>query len=266
MQVAILGIGLLAPGLEGWNAGRAILAGRQSYEPCAAPDPEAALLPPNERRRSSDSVRWAVQVAQEAIGQSGLDSRDVATVFASSGGEMDVLDRLCRTLATRERVVSPTLFHQSVHNTAAGYWGIATTCQQSSTALSCYDDSFAAGLLDAITFVCVEEQPVLLVVYDLPPPHPLSEARPLIAGMAAALVMAPSSDRALVELRASLVERESNQPTRLDDAKLECLRVGNPAGRVLPLLIAVAKSGQQPVRLDLLEDQQLVLEIGPCRR
>ncbi len=266
MQVAVLGIGLLAPGLEGWNVGRPVLSGRQRYEPYAVSDPDATLLPPNERRRSSDCVRWAVHVAQEAIGQSELDPRDVATVFASSGGEMDVLDRLCRTLATPERIVSPTVFHQSVHNTAAGYWGIATTCQQSSTALSCYDDSFAAGLLDAITFVCVEEQPVLLVAYDLPPPHPLNEARPLTAGVAASLVLAPSSDRALVKLRARLEERSRNEPTRLDDASLEALRVGNPSGRALPLLTAVAKGAEQTVKLNLLDDQQLVLEIIPCRR
>ena len=138
MKVGIQGIGLLAAGLEGWRAGRAVLAGTEPFAPVAVPDPEAALLPPNERRRSSDCVRWAVHVAQEAIAQSGLDPREVPTVFASSGGEMGVLDTLCRTLATPERVISPTLFHQSVHNTAAGYWGIATTCQQSSTALSCY--------------------------------------------------------------------------------------------------------------------------------
>ena len=142
--------------------GRSCGAGRgRAVSHQAVPDPEAALLPPNERRRSSDCVRWAVQVAQEAIAQSGLDPREVPTVFASSGGEMGVLDKLCRAPGDAERVISPTLFHQSVHNTAAGYWGIATTCQQSSTALSCYDDSFAAGLLEAVTFVCVEQRPVL---------------------------------------------------------------------------------------------------------
>ena len=75
---------------------------RHSF-PSPLPDPEAALLPPNERRRSSDCVRWAVQVAQEAIAQSGLDPREVPTVFASSGGEMGVLDQLCRALATPDR-------------------------------------------------------------------------------------------------------------------------------------------------------------------
>ena len=164
MRVGILGVGLLAAGLEGWPTGRAVLAGTRPFDPCRVPDPDASLLPANERRRSSDCVRWAVQVAQEAMAQSGLDPHEVATVFASSGGEMEVLDKLCRALATTERVVSPTLFHQSVHNTAAGYWGIATSCQQSSTALSCYDDSCAAGLLEAVTYACVEGRPVLFVV------------------------------------------------------------------------------------------------------
>jgi len=265
MQVSLLGIGFLAPGLEGWHAARAVLAGRRAYEPSAVPEPEAALLPANERRRSSEGVRWAMQVAQEAIAQSGLDARDVATVFASSGGEMEVFDRLCRALATPEPVVSPTLFHQSVHNTAAGYWGIATACQQSSTALSCYDDSFAAGLLEAVTSVSIEEHPVLLVAYDLIPPHPLSEARPLTAGCAAALVLAPPSERAIVDCRARLEGRGAVEPTALALPQLESLRLGNPAGRILPLLSAIARGGRQTVALNLLDDQRLVLELGPCR-
>jgi hypothetical protein len=135
-----------------------------------------------------------VRVAQEAIAQSGLEPREVPTVFASSGGEMAVFDKLCRTLAAPERMISPTLFHQSVHNTAAGYWGIATTGQKSSTALSCYDDTFAAGLLEAVTVACVERSPVLLVAYDLAVPAPLNQARPIMTGFAVSLVLAPPSD------------------------------------------------------------------------
>lgn len=266
MQASVLGIGLLVPGMIGWNQGRAVLSGAHIYDPSVVPEPEAALLPPNERRRSSDCVRWAVQVAQEAILQSGLDPRDVATVFASSGGEMGVLDKLCRALATSERVISPTLFHQSVHNTAAGYWGIATTCQQSSTALSCYDDSFAAGLLEALTVVCVEEQPVLLVAYDLPAPQPLFEARPLVAGFAAALVLVPAADQAIASFRWRLEERGNSEAATSIHPLLESLRIGNPAGRVLPLLEAIANGGQRTVRFTLLEEQQISVDVSPCRR
>jgi Beta-ketoacyl synthase, N-terminal domain len=265
MKVAIHGIGLLGPGLVGWDASRAVLAGFRPFQPGEVPNPEVALLPPNERRRSSDCVRWAVHVAQEAIAQSGLDPREVPTVFASSGGEMGVLDKLCRTLATPERVISPTLFHQSVHNTAAGYWGIATTCQQSSTALSCYDDSFAAGLLEAITFVCVEQRPVLLVAYDLAVPDPLSEARPITTGFAVALVLGPSSASSLASMQLRLEETDQEGTRSLQDPALERVRLENPSARSLPLLKAIAAGGSQRVMLSLLESQQLVLDFDPCR-
>ena len=265
MKVSIQGIGLLAAGLEGWCAGRAVLAGTEPFAPVVVPDPEAALLPPNERRRSSDCVRWTLHVAQEAIVQSGLDPREVPTVFASSGGEMEVLDTLCRTLSLPDRLISPTLFHQSVHNTAAGYWGIATTCQESSTALSCYDDSFAAGLLEAITFVSVEQRPVLLVAYDLAVPAPLNEARPITIGFAIALVLVPPSDSALATMQLRLEEADQEDIRGLQDAALERVRLDNPAARSLPLLRAIATGGSQRVILDLLDSQQLVLDLDPCR-
>ncbi len=265
MKVSIQGIGLLAAGLEGWGAGRAVLAGTEPFAPVAVPDPEAVLLPPNERRRSSDCVRWAVHVAQEAIMQSGLDPREVPTVFASSGGEMGVLDMLCRTLALPDRLISPTLFHQSVHNTAAGYWGIATSCQQSSTALSCYDDSFAAGLLEAVTFVSVEQHPVLLVAYDLAVPAPLNEARPIATGFAVALVLAPPSDSSRVSMYLRLEEAHQNEASRLQDPALERVRQDNPAARSLPLLSAIAAGRSQSVRLSLLDSQQIILDLDPCR-
>ena len=57
-------------------------------------------------------VRWALHVrAQEAMEQAQVDAREVATVFASSGGETGVLDRLCTALAAPTRMISPTLFH-----------------------------------------------------------------------------------------------------------------------------------------------------------
>jgi hypothetical protein len=261
MRVAVQGIGLLAPGLEGWAKSRPVLAGLQPYTSGPLPDPEAALLPPNERRRSSDCVRWAMQVAQEAITQSGLDARDVATVHASSGGETSALDRLCRSLATPERVVSPTLFHQSVHNTAAGYWGIATSCQQSSTALSCYDDSFAAGLLEAVTFAFVEARPVLLVVYDLVPPFPLCEARPIHSGFAAALVLTQPTEVSLAEITVSIEGSSGQTVSTLKDDALESLRLDNPAARSLPLLAAVASGRASSVCLDFMDDQRIFIHM-----
>lgn len=264
MKIGIKGIGLLAPGLLGLSASREVLVGLLPFQPGAVPVPEALLLPPNERRRSSDVVRWTVQVAQEAITQSGLDPRTVPTVFASSEGEMAVFDTLCRSLATPDRLISPTVFHQSVHNAAAGYWGIATAGQQSATALSCYDDTFAAGLLEASTLVCSEQGPVLLVAYDLDAPVPLREARPIMMGFAVAMVFVPESDGALAAMHMRLEDHPGEEGTTLSSPELEQLRLSNPAARSLPLLSAIVVGGRQTVHLPLHDHQRLMLEVTTC--
>ena len=261
MKVGILGVGLLSAGLDGWVKGRAVLAGTSSYSPGSVPEPEPSLLPANERRRSSDAVRWALHVAEEAVRQSTLRAQEVATVFASSGGEMAVLDQLCRALTTTDRALSPTLFHQSVHNTAAGYWGIATGCQQSSTALSSYDDSSALGLLEAATYATVEERPVLFVAYDLPSPPPLDRARPIRSAFAAALVMTPSARTAPVRADLTLAASSQAEVTEMEHQTLEGLRRGNPAARLLPLLRALAQTGSHRACLNVLDDQRLVVDI-----
>jgi hypothetical protein len=266
MRVYVDGIGILGPGLVGWEPSRVILAGDVGYHETPSPDPPASILPPNERRRSSACVRWAVQVAQEAIEQAEADPKTLATVFACSDGEMDILNQLCTTLAMSERVVSPTLFHQSVHNAAAGYWSIATRCQQSSTALSCYDWSFGSGLLEAAAYVCTEEKTVLLVAYDLPPPIPLYAARPLHGGFAAALVLArTAAPCSLAQLDLTLSNDRSGEATGMADPRLEALRSGNPAARSLPLLAAIARRRAAGVRLEYLEDQHLLVQVMPCR-
>ena len=110
MRVGIVGVGLLSAGLEGWVKGREVLGGMRPFYFDSLPDPDAALLPANERRRSTAGVRWALHVAHEAMAQSRFDPRNVATVFASSGGEMGVLDQLCRALARPSALFRPRCF------------------------------------------------------------------------------------------------------------------------------------------------------------
>jgi hypothetical protein len=261
MKVGISGVGLLSAGLDGWTKGRAVLAGTCSYCRGPVPEPEPILLPANERRRSSDAVRWAMHVAHEAVHHSALDAQDLATIFASSGGEMSVLDKLCRTLTTADRALSPTLFHQSVHNTAAGYWGIATGCQQSSTALSSFDDSSALGLLEAAAYATVEKRPVLFVAYDLPSPPPLDRARPIRSGFAAALLMTPLASGAPVRADLTLAAACHAEVTEMEDPTLEQLRRDNPAARLLPLLRALAQPGSYRANMNVLDDQRLVVDV-----
>lgn len=259
------GVGLLGPGLDGWPDSRACLAGRAVYTDQHTPEPSAGLLPPNERRRSSEVVRWALHVADEAVSHAAVDPRSLLSVFASSGGETEILDRICASLASVERSVSPTLFHHSVHNAAAGYWCIATGNQHSSTSLACYDASFAAGLLEAAATLQCEAQPVLLVAYDVMPPPPLYPARPLVANFAVALVLAtePGAD-CNARLSIGLVNAEGRSATTMQNSALEKLRRGNPAAHALPLLAAIAQQTPGRVELNYLEDQRLTIAVQPC--
>ena len=190
----------------------------------------------------------------------------MASVFASSDGETGVLDRLCTALATPQRVISPTLFHHSVHNATSGYWGIATGSQQSSTALCCYDSSFCAGLLEAAAYAHMEGKLVLLVAYDLAPPLPLHAALPLPAGFAAAFVLARTpAPQTFAQLDLDLSNDLSEEATSMDDERLEALWTGNPAARSLPLLAAIASRRPTLVCLEYLEGQYLLIQVAPCR-
>jgi hypothetical protein len=266
MRLYVNGIGTLGPGIPGWAESREVLAGERAYCEAPPPEPGAVVLPPNERRRSSEIVRWAVHVAQEAMQQAKAEAHDAVSVFASSDGETGVLDRLCAALATPQRVISPTMFHHSVHNAASGYWGIATGSQQSSTVLSCYDSSFCAALLEAAAYAHLEERPVLLAAYDLLLPPPLFAARPLQGEFAAAFVLTGIPVKhSLARLDLTLSNDLMEEPTRMDVVRLEALRSGNPAARALPLLAAIACSRPMRVCLEYLENQRLFIQVTPCR-
>ena len=195
MKAYIDGIGLLAPGLPGWRAARAVLAGDARYEPGEIARPTAEILPPAERRRCGDLVKLALHVGTEALAPSRARAEELATVFTCATGSGEVLHQICETLAGTARDVSPTRFHNSVHNAAAGYWSIATGARTPSTSLCAHQGSFAAGLLEAVVQAAAEQSPVLLVAYDLPPPPPLAAVVPCTVPCGLALLLAPGGAR-----------------------------------------------------------------------
>lgn len=261
-SLAVEAVGLMAPGLAGWTTSQAVLAGQRPYVAEPMPAAMATLLPANERRRVTATIKLALQVAQEAMAWTDLDASAVPTVFASSSGDSEILDKICVALTQPDRPVSPTHFHQSVHNTPAGYWAIATGCMQPSLSLSAYDDSFVAGLQEAAALAWADQARVLLVAYDLPLPFPLAEHRKIIAPFGVALLLNPAT----TPHRLALVRMKPipNEPaTPLDDAGLERLRAGNPAARSLPLLCAMARRTARQVALPAGDRAALSVEIAP---
>ncbi len=269
--LTVEGVGLMAPGLAGWTASRTVLAGERSYVPEPLPATIATLLPANERRRTTATVKLALHAAQEAVDQASLTpgpspegrgGMSLRTVFASSGGDSEVLDKICVALTQPDRPVSPTHFHHSVHNTPAGYWAIATGCTQPSLSLSAYDGSFAAGLLEAAALAWAEPARVLLIAYDLPLPFPLAERRAIVAPFAVALLLNPvATEQRQATLRLARIATAAVD--RLDDPELECLRAGNPAARGLPLLRAIARRTATRVLLPDGDGTGLSVEVQP---
>jgi hypothetical protein len=256
--------GVAAPGLDGWAAARSVLLGHRRYLPGPVPDYAPEILPPTARRRGSRSTRLAVQAAQESLASSACSAHEMAAVFASSTGDPEITDRLCRALAEPEPVVSPTSFHNSVHNAPAGYWSIATGSQQSTSSLAAYEASFAAGLVSAAVQVCTEGGPVILVAYDLPYPEPLHRFRTLTVPFATALILtSQKTDRSLLQCRL-VVTDAAVSPSSVRIPELEALRREIPAARALPILAQLADPAPGRMALEYLTDIGLVLDCTPC--
>ena len=253
------GIGLIGPGLADWPQAAAVLRGEVDYEPgrCALPVPPA--LPAAERRRTGAAVRVALAAATAACDAAGRPPSTLATVFSASGGDGDNCHAICEVLASSERFISPTRFHNSVHNAPAGYWSIAAQAMAASTSLAAFDASFAAGLLEAIVQAQASREPRMLIAYDTGYPEPLHAKRPIPDAFAVALVLVPErSERAIAQLSLALgdgtVERCANPA-------LETLRAGNPAARALPLLAALAQRRAGTIVLDYLAPPRLLVHV-----
>lgn len=258
----ITGIGFLAPGLPDWATARAVLRGEQPLTVAPSILPVPAILPPAERRRASRVVKLTLAIGLEAAAQAVAEISTLATVFTASGADGHNCHALCEQLATDDRQISPTRFHNSVHNAAAGYWGIATKSMAPCQVLCAYDASFGAGLLDALGQVVVDQQPTLLIAYDSEYPEPLHSKRDTPDCGGVALLLSPlKTPHALAKITVS-PSASAAQTMPADD--LETLRRAIPAMRCLPLMQMLARGESGLVCLDYLAPMQLNVDLQAC--
>lgn len=260
------GVGLLGPGMDDWNEGRAVLAGSVPLRPEPTRVPPPSALPPAERRRAGLAVKTALAAGQQALAAANASAVDLATVFTSSGGDGVNCHEICAALASADRAISPTRFHNSVHNAPSGYWSISSGSMAPSSVLCAFDGSFAAGLLEALAQVAAEQRSVLLLAYDTRYPEPLFGVRPIPDAFGVGLLLSPvRGERSLARLQLDADACLTPQPPdRLEDTLLEQMRRAIPAARCLPLLRTLAQGGRQTVTLDYLEGLQLAVEVSPC--
>lgn len=261
------GIGLLGPGLGSWSQGLATLTGQSPYQNQKTVLSPPASLPTAERRRASPGVMAALEVGHAACAMANVPPAEPASVFASSGSDGRICHSICTALASGDTMISPTQFHNSVHNAISGYWGISAGAMTPSSVVSAHDGSFAAGLLEAIVLLATTELPVLLIACDSDYPQPLYDARPIVDTFAVALLL--KSTLSLGKTIAQISICSENLFTdaivqTMNHPDLEILRQSNPAAHCLPLLqrIAIEKPGR--VVLNYENPSCLSMDIAPC--
>lgn len=244
MRAYINGIGLLAPGLEGLDSSIPVLVGDAEWADKEMLNISLDILPANERRRTTKLIKHALYVAAMAVDEPNTRSRIAASVFASSDGDTDIVDKICESLCHNDIFLSPTLFHNSVHNAPAGYWSVASGSHAASTSISAADSSFGSGLMESLVQLDVLEADVLYVAYDDPPPPPLDKKREITMPFAVALVLGKAprdSAYPSISINSSSYQCSAQEETKCHNQSLEQLRCANPVARSLPLLESICR-------------------------
>ena len=276
MKVAVRGIGAWGPGFSDVEALSALLEGGPMSEDAVTARPAPACIPPRERRRAPLSVKLAVAVAEQACERAGIAPSATVSVFASGMGDMDITDYMCRTLASDSPLVSPTKFHNSVHNAPVGYWSISQGAKRSSNAVAAFQHTVPASLLEAVTQCVTEGEPVLWASQDIVSPAPFRDIADIPEACAFALLFEAEADGA-PDAGAGSRMAESGWPLTFElvagqgawpnfdlpgsaGSRFRALYEHNPTARLLPLLALLGEGGAGAVSLPLNDHLDLRVE------
>ena len=257
------GIGFWASRLPSWEAAQPVLRGESS--PAATPlgRPSPQVLGPTERRRAPDSVAVALEVAAAACAAASRDAHSLPSVFASSYGDLAIMDYLCEVLARAPLDTSPTRFHNSVHNAAAGYWAIATGCREPYTAITAHEHTFGTGLLTAAVHAMAERTPVLYVAYDIEARGPLATVVDSRGVLGVALVLTPAAPARSIARLEWRLESSDRLPTRARPENA-ALVAGNALSECLSLLEALADRVERVIVQSAGPRARLELRVAPA--
>ena len=243
--VYVCGIGLWTPGYD-----RPWAWCQQKVDPTVE-KPEAAFLEGPLRRRATPLTRMAVDVLHQAVIHADRDLASIQTVWATAHGEHTPAIKLLEMMHRGEGKLSPTHFHNSVHNTASGYASIAWGNVAPSTTLTGGSELVASALLEAWCLLESSGRDVALVLADEPlqPPFERADAH---TPLAIALLLSQQPRRALAvltELRRAAIapvpDHERFGPLHVSAALplLERIVRGQPGSVALEL----ASEGPRPV-------------------
>jgi hypothetical protein len=263
-RLALVGLGTWSPAFANWQAFATGLAtGEWPTDVVLQPN----LIPSREHRRAPQLVKMAVEVMDQACNMAGLKPDDVATVFSSAMGDMQITDYMCAALAQTPKLISPTRFHNSVHNAAPGYWSIATGSFSPANAISAFQYTSTMAFLEAAIQVIEEDTPVLLVTQEVAAPPVLMDICPSKNHFSAAFLLIPSATakRAICTFEITVREESSEWPELPPD--LQHAFASNMSARLLPLMVELValQKGEAPRSLTfpLSAFSSLDVTLGP---
>ncbi|MFK7914329.1 MAG: beta-ketoacyl synthase chain length factor [Pseudomonadales bacterium] len=274
MNIQIAGAGLWTRGLTCFDDLQSLCAQPDAVldVPFVNPKPEAITA--KERRRAGLMINLAVEVAHQACEHAGIDKQLPPSVFVSAMGDTVITDYMCRKLAAPEKLLSPTKFHNSVHNAPSGYWTISAGNRAPSSFVGGFVQSFGAGLLEAASQCLDHQQPVLMVAYDIANAMPFGDIEPVAESLGIALLVAPSeldlvafaAPAATAQIAPCAAQLEYVVQTEVVEtvprhAALAELARANPVGGGLAVLEALAQQPQTAQTIALAAAPNATLQI-----
>lgn len=251
-------LSIAAPGLLGLEQAMPVLKNEIPWKTSEFPKLAPQLLPANERRRITNYIKLAIHVADEA----NIADKFLPAVFASSNGDFYIVDHICNTLTMTPKYVSPTQFHNSVHNAPAGYWAIAAKSEAASTSISTGDSTFSSGLLEAVTQVLSLQEDVLYVAYDFPAAAPLDKVSDTTEPFATAFVLSLNKiENSFGSIKLEIV-KDNKSKSHCLNTSLDILQMSNPIAESLPLLETLCLTKPTTLYLPYLNNSQLKIEVG----
>jgi hypothetical protein len=239
--VYVRGLGFWTPGFaspEAWCRG----------EPDPSVDaPEVALLSGPLRRRATGLTRVAVEVLHQAIHTLDRDVATIPIVWATAHGEHSTAMKILGMMRSGEGKLSPTHFHNSVHNTASGYASIALGNCSPSTTVTGGVELVASSFLEAACHLEATAEDAVVVLADEPlqPPFNCSDGA---APLALAFCLSSRSEGAGAVL--TNFRRDTVAPVK------HCDRFGPLyVGGGLPLLEQIVLRQPGTVALEVVSDR-----------
>lgn len=140
----------------------------QSKRDAECETPTSIRLRGSLRRRATSQTRAAIEVFEQVVSGAGWDGSTVFTLWGTAHGEHATSISMFQGMARGEGKLSPTQFHNSVHNAAGGYASIAEKNTTTSTTLTGGGELVVSGLFEASSRLHANGKEVVLVFFDEP--------------------------------------------------------------------------------------------------